>query len=119
MSIKLASRVDQQSTTTGTGTLSLSGTVLSTYVGFVNAVGSGKQVYYCAVNRSANEWEEGIGTITSGTPDTLSRDRVLGGSSGVGTLVSFSAGTKDIRLGAPAQFGQQIQSNMFTVGAYL
>jgi hypothetical protein len=89
-------RVRQSSTTTGTGAFSLSATILSTYRGIAATLGTGNQGIFTAVNRSANEWETFLGTITSGSPDTLSRDTVIDGSSGAGTHVNFSAGTKDI-----------------------
>jgi hypothetical protein len=58
------------------------------------AVGNANTTYYVIASQSAGEWEVGIGTYTaSGT--TLSRDTVLS-SSNAGSLVNFSAGTKDI-----------------------
>jgi hypothetical protein len=65
-----------------------------------SAVGNANTTYYVIANQSASEWEVGIGTYTaSGT--TLSRDTVLS-SSNSGSLVNFSAGTKDVFVDYPA-----------------
>lgn len=95
-----ADRVKETSTTTGTGTFSLGGTSTG-YQTFVAAVGTGAVVHYCATNRSATEWEVGIGTVTDASPDTLSRTTILA-SSNSGNAVTFTAGTKDIFLVRPA-----------------
>jgi hypothetical protein len=66
--------------------------------GFVAAIGNGNQCYYHAVNVDVpSEWEAGIGTVTDAATDTLSRDRILGGSNGT-SAVNFSAGTKQIYI---------------------
>ena len=61
----------------------------------VAALGTGRVVEYVIVHRSLNEWEVGVGTIASGTPNTLTRERVKA-SSNAGSLVTFSSGTKDV-----------------------
>ncbi len=98
MSVSYADRVKETSTTTGTGTLSLDGAAAGGWQTFVSGVGSGATVYYSIVLASAGEFETGVGTVTSGAPDTLSRDTVSDGSSGPGTPVSFSAGIKEVIL---------------------
>ena len=56
--------------------------------------------YYTIAGQTSSEWEVGIGTYTSaGT--TLSRTTVLS-SSNSGSLVSFSAGTKDVFVTQPS-----------------
>lgn len=84
-----ADRVRESSTTTGTGTLTLAGAPAG-YQTFSAAFGSAASVYYTVA--SSSEWEVGIGTTGTGT---LSRDTVLSSSNG-GSLVNFSAGTKDV-----------------------
>ena len=87
-------RVQETSTTTGTGTLNLDGAV--TYKqGFVAGIGTGKICFYAIVHRTASEWEIGYGTITDASPDTLSRTTIISSSNG-GSAVNFSAGTKDV-----------------------
>jgi len=98
MALVLADRVRETSTTVSTGTLTLAGAVAN-FQSFA-AIGNTNTTYYTIVNRSASEWEIGIGTYTaSGT--TLSRDTVLS-SSNSGSLVNFSAGTKDVWGDYPA-----------------
>ena len=88
-------RVKESSTTTGTGALNLGGAATGGFITFVSGIGTGNRCYYCIQNTTASEWEVGIGTATSGTPDTLTREVVLG-SSNSGALVNFSAGSKDV-----------------------
>jgi len=91
-------RVKETSTTTGTGTITLAG-ASSGFQSF-SAIGNGNSTYYCIAAQSGTEWEVGIGTYTS-SGTTLSRDSVLS-SSNSGSLVNFSAGTKDVFVTYPA-----------------
>jgi len=96
MALVLADRVQETTTTTGTGTITLAGAV-SGFQTFA-AVGDGNSTYYTIAGTS--EWEVGIGTYTaSGT--TLSRTTVLS-SSNSGSLVNFSAGSKNVFVTYPA-----------------
>lgn len=98
MALVLADRVKETTTTTGTGTV----TLLGAATGFqsFSAVGNGNTTYYCIAGQGTAEWEVGIGTYTSaGT--TLSRTTVLA-SSNAGSLVTFSAGTKDVFVTYPS-----------------
>jgi len=95
----IKARTKETSTTTGTGTLNLAGAVTG-FRTFVNAFGTGKPCYYVIVDGTA--WEVGIGTVTSGSPDTLSRDTVLD-SSAAGAKLTLGAGTKSVFNDAPAQ----------------
>jgi hypothetical protein len=96
----LYDRVKETTTSTLTGTISLAGAVAS-FRSFVSTVGNGNTCYYAIVGQGTGEWEVGIGTVTAATPDTLTRDTVLA-SSNSGSLVSFSAGTKDVFCTLPA-----------------
>ena len=99
MALVLADRVRETTTTTGTGTVTLAGAV----VGFQSfaAVGNGNQTYYTIADQGGANWEVGIGTYTSaGT--TLSRTTVLS-SSNAGSLVNFTAGTKDVFVVYPSE----------------
>ena len=98
MALVLADRVRETTTVTGTGTATLLGAV-SGYQSFA-AVGNANTTYYVIANQSASEWEVGIGTYTS-SGTTLSRTTVLSSSNG-GSLVNFSAGTKDVFVDYPA-----------------
>lgn len=97
MALVLKDRVQETTTTTGTGTLTLLGAVTG-YQAF-SAIGNGNTTYYTIASSSA-EFEIGIGTYTlSGT--TLSRDTVLA-SSNSGSPVSLSSGTKNVFLVYPS-----------------
>lgn len=99
MALVLADRVKETTTTTGTGTVTLLGASTG-YQSFA-AVGNGNTTYYCIAGQTGSEWEVGIGTYTSaGT--TLARDTVLS-SSNAGSLVNFSAGTKDVFVTLPSE----------------
>ena len=92
MALVVKDRVKEQTSTTGTSTLTLGGTT----TGFqtFSVIGDGSTTYYAIVHQSLDEWEVGLGTYTaSGT--TLSRDTILD-SSNSGSAVNFSAGTKDV-----------------------
>jgi hypothetical protein len=92
MALVLADRVKETTTTTGTGTV----TLLGAATGFQSfaAIGNGNITYYTIAGQTGSEWEVGIGTYTSaGT--LLARTTVLSSSNG-GSLVNFSAGTKDV-----------------------
>lgn len=99
MAFVLADRVRETTTTTGTGTVTLAGAV----TGFqsFSAIGNANTTYYTIAGPGTAEWEVGIGTYTS-SGTTLSRDTVLA-SSNSGSLVNFSAGTKDVFCDYPAK----------------
>lgn len=86
-------RVKETSTTTGTGSFTLSGAV----TGYDSWSGAGfannDTGYYCIEHQSANEWEVGLGTWTTG--GVLVRTTVLDGSNGT-SAVNFSSGTKHV-----------------------
>ena len=100
MALVLDDRVKETSTTTGTGTLNLSGAV-SGFQTFVAGVGNGNTTYYAIVNRDESEWETGVGTVTDASTDTLARTTVIA-SSNSDSAVDFSAGTKDVFTTLPA-----------------
>ena len=93
MSLVLADRVRQTTTSTGTGTITLDGSV----EGFQSftAIGNGNTTYY-TISGGA-QWEVGIGTYSSGT---LARTTVI--SSSTGSKLDLAAGTKDVFVTLPA-----------------
>ena len=115
MVLKIEDRVRETTTTTGTGTYSLGGAVAG-FQSFVTAIGDGNTTYYAVVNRSADEWELGIGTVADATPDTLARTTVIS-SSNSDNAVSFSAGTKDVFVTLPSSKSTFINgSNSLVIG---
>jgi hypothetical protein len=105
MALVLADRVKETTTTTGTGTVTLLGASTG-YQSFA-AVGNTNTTYYTIAGQTGSEWEVGIGTYTS-SGTTLSRDTVIS-SSNSGSLVTFSAGTKDVFVTYPA--GRSVYAN--------
>jgi len=95
MSLVLADRVRETTTSTGTGTITLGGAVQ----GFqrFSVLGDGNTTYYTI--QGTIQWEVGIGTYNA---NTLTRDTVLDSSS-AGSLVNFSGGTKDVFVTLPAE----------------
>ena len=91
-------RVKDTTTTTGTGSVTLSGTAPTGYQTFAAGFGAvSTQVVYCI--ELSGEWEVGQG-IFNGTTG-LTRDTVFS-SSNANALVSFSAGTKNVFCTAAA-----------------
>lgn len=85
MALVLRDRVKETTSTTGTGTLTLTGA--SDGFQSFSVIGDGNTTYYAII--SGNDWEVGIGTYTaSGT--TLSRDTVLE-SSNSGSAINLTA----------------------------
>ena len=99
MALVVKDRVQETTTTTGTGTLTLLGAVTG-YQSFA-AIGNANTTYY-TISSTSSQWEVGIGTYTaSGT--TLSRDTVIASSNG-GAAVNLSAGTKNVFVTYPAGY---------------
>jgi len=85
MALVLKDRVQETSTTTGTGTLTLAGAVTQ-FQTFSAAVGNGNTTYYTIYNAGGSQWEVGLGTVGAGT---LARTTVLA-SSNAGAAVNFT-----------------------------
>jgi len=97
MSLILADRIKETTTTTGTGTYTLGGA--STGFESFSVVGNGNTTYYCCTD--GTDFEVGIGTYTlSGT--TLARTTILQ-SSNSDSAVDWGAGSKDIFVTQPAE----------------
>jgi len=107
MALVLADRIKETTTTTGTGTITLAGAATG-YRSFAT-VGNGNTTYYTIAGQGTSEWEVGIGTYTS-SGTTLSRTTVLA-SSNSGSLVNFSAGTKDVFVTYPAGKSVNLDAN--------
>lgn len=99
MALVLKDRVKETSVSTGTGAFALDGAV-GPYQAF-SIIGNGNQTYYAIVGQTSTEWEVGIGTYTLST-DSISRDTILA-SSNSNTIVTFSAGTKDVFITYPSE----------------
>lgn len=107
MALVVADRVQETTSTTGTGTLTLAGAV-SGFQSFA-AIGDGNTTYYTIV--SGTDWEVGVGTYTaSGT--TLSRDTVLSSSAGGATKISVASGA-NVFCSYPAEKSVGSQTGYF------
>ncbi len=89
-------------TTISTSTLSVGATInlagaVASYQSFVNGIGNGTSCFYCVL--SGNNWQVCRGTVTSGSPNTLSVDAFLSSSSGSPITLS---GTSTVFQTAPA-----------------
>ena len=93
----LHDRVQETTTTTGTGNITLAGAVTG-YETFQINFALNENVFYC-IDDGAGNWEIGTGHLSATT--TLVRDVVLS-SSNSDTLVSFGAGTKNVFNTLPA-----------------
>ncbi len=107
MALVLADRVQETTTTTGTGSVTLAGAVTG-YQSFA-VIGNGNTTFYTIADQGGANWEVGIGTYTaSGT--TLSRDTVLA-SSNSGSLVNFTSGTKTVFVTYPSEKSVNLDSS--------
>ena len=107
MAFVVKDRVKETTTTTGTGTVTLAGA--STGFQSFAAIGNSNSTYYTIAAQTSTEWEVGIGTYTS-SGTTLSRTTVLS-SSNSGSLVDFTAGTKDVFVSYPAELAAFANGN--------
>ena len=98
MALVLADRVKETTTSTGTTAVTLLGAATG-FQAFSAGIGNANTTYYTI--QGTTEWEVGFGTYTQSTT-SLSRDTVLA-SSNSGSLVNFSAGTKDVWCDYPAK----------------
>ena len=94
-------RVKQTTTTTGTGTIDLTGTETG-FETFVAGIGDGVQTYYAIVHDGTSDFEVGTGTVTDAGTDTLSRQSVIS-SSNSDALVNFGAVSKTVFCTLPAK----------------
>lgn len=101
MALVLKDRVKETSVSTGTGAIALDGAT-GAFQPF-SVIGDGNTTYYAIAGQTTTEWEVGIGTYTLST-DSISRDTILS-SSNSNTIVTFSAGTKDVFITYPSEKG--------------
>lgn len=89
MALVVKDRVQETATVTTTGPFQLAGAVAG-YQAFT-AIGNGNTTYYSATDAGGN-WEVGIGTYATGSPNTLTRTTVLS-SSNTNVIVTTFSGT--------------------------
>jgi hypothetical protein len=99
MALVLADRVQETTTTTGTGSVTLLGAVTG-YQSFA-VIGNTNTTFYTIADQGGANWEVGIGTYSTTGP-TLARTTVLA-SSNSGSLVNFTAGIKTVFVTYPSE----------------
>ena len=99
MAFAIADRVQETTTTTGTGTVVLAGAVTG-YQSFA-VVGNTNTTYYTIADQNGANWEVGIGTYYSGN-SSLARTTILS-SSNANAAVVFTSGIKSVFITYPAE----------------
>ena len=99
MALVVKDRVQETSTTSGTGTLTLGGAVPG-YQTFSSAIGNGNTTFYTIYDNVAQVWEVGIGTVGAGT---LARTTVLSNSSGNTSPITLAGNTASVFCTYPAE----------------
>jgi hypothetical protein len=98
MAVKLADKVHETTTTTGTGNVSLAGAVPGRRT-FLAAIGATNQTYYVIeqsdVSGVVTDWEIGLGTVIAGSPGQLQRNTILA-STNSNLIVNWGAGVKNV-----------------------
>ena len=90
-----ADRVRDTSTSTSTGSFTVSGTAPTGFRTFSAVLSAGDTFYYAIQGQGTSEWEVGLGTYSSA--NVFARTTILS-SSNADSVVTFSAGTKDVFL---------------------
>ena len=100
MALVLADRVQETTTTTGTGSVTLLGAV----TGFQSfaVIGNGNTTFYTIADQGGNNWEVGVGTYSTTGP-TLARTTVLSNSLGTTALINFSSGVQTVFVTYPSE----------------
>ena len=92
-------RVQDVSSTSGTGALTLSGTAATGYQTFASAFAINDSISYAITDATSGAWESGIGYLSAST--TLVRNQCLQ-SSNAGAFVNFAANSKTVFCTLPA-----------------
>lgn len=107
-----AGRVAETTISTGTGNLTLAGAKTG-FRTFASQLAANDYCYYVIQHQSLAEWEYGIGQLVTGV---LVRSVILG-SSNAGSVVTLSAGTKDVFISPAAQMHNALSNLMFGDGS--
>ena len=115
MALVINDRVKENSTTTGTGDITLAGVPAGQgNVTFNSGIGTGNTTYYCIFAQGTNTFEIGLGTLSGST--TLERTTVINNSSGNTSKINFS-GTLDVFCTMPAAKTVYLDASGTPVGA--
>ena len=115
MALVINDRVKENSTTSGTGNITLAGVASGQgNVTFASGIGTSNTTYYCIFEQGTNTFEIGLGTLSGST--TLERTTVINNSSGNTSKINFS-GTLDVFCTMPASKTVYLDSSGNPVGA--
>ena len=115
MALVINDRVKENSTTSGTGNITLAGVASGQgNVTFNSGIGVGNTTYYCIFEQGSSNFEIGLGTLSGST--TLERTTVINNSSGNTSKISFS-GTLDVFVTMPAAKTVYLDASGTPVGA--
>ena len=115
MALVINDRVKENSTTSGTGNITLAGVASGQgNVTFNSGIGTSNTTYYCIFEQGTNTFEIGLGTLSGST--TLERTTVINNSSGNTSKINFS-GTLDVFVTMPAAKTVYLDGNGVPVGA--
>ena len=113
MALIHADFVEETTTTTGTGTLSLAGATTG-HRTFVSAIGDANTCIY-AIAASDGNFESGMGTVADASPDTLARTTLL--SSTTGSKLDLPAGTHRVYCTFAADGGAKAYDAVMTAAS--
>ena len=100
MALVVKDRVQELTTTSGTGTLTLNGAV----PGFQSFTTIGNNTtFYTIYDNIAQAWEVGLGTVTTGSPNQLARTTVLANSNGTTTAIPLVGNSSSVFVTYPAE----------------
>ena len=108
MALVVKDRVQETTTTTGTGTISLAGAKTG-FQTFVAGIGDGNTTYYTIEDDNSTAWEVGLGTVDA-SPDTLTRATILASSNG-GSAITLTSGTHTVFATYPAGKAVYLDAN--------
>ena len=116
MALVINDRVKENSTTSGTGNITLAGIANGQgNVTFSSGIGVGNTTYYCIFEQGTNTFEIGVGTLSAST--TLQRTTVINNSSGNTSKINFTGGTLDVFVTMPAAKTVYLDASGTPVGA--
>jgi len=100
MALVVKDRVQETTTTSGTGTLTLNGAV----PGFQSFTTIGNNTtFYTIYDNIAQAWEVGLGTVTTGSPNQLARTTVLSNSNGTTTAIPLVGNSSSVFVTYPSE----------------
>jgi len=116
MALVVKDRVQETTTTSGTGTLTLLGSVAG-FQSFSGSIGNGNITFYTIYDNTAQVWEVGVGTVGAGT---LARTTVLSNSSGTTSPINLPGNTSSVFCTYPAEKSINYDANdVATIGETL